>query len=86
MFSCGLHSIEPTPSPWDVLYVITKYLSNHAASLTRSKVFAGGVRFSEQGFMVGASQLNSSLLTVSVVAILIPGRLGSITYFRWWSD
>jgi len=36
-------------------------------------VFAGGTRFSEQGFMVGAAQLNSSLLTVSVVAILIPG-------------
>ncbi|KAG8931770.1 hypothetical protein FRC02_002177 [Tulasnella sp. 418] len=34
--------------------------------------FAGGTRFSEQGFMQGAAQINSSLLTVSVVAILIP--------------
>ncbi|KAF8193251.1 Sodium/calcium exchanger protein-domain-containing protein [Mycena galopus ATCC 62051] len=34
--------------------------------------FAGGVKFSEQGFAVGAAQLNSSLLTLSVVAILLP--------------
>ncbi|KAI0292423.1 calcium/proton exchanger [Russula brevipes] len=34
--------------------------------------FAGGTRFSEQGFGVGAAQLNSSLLTLSVVAVLLP--------------
>ncbi|KII89906.1 hypothetical protein PLICRDRAFT_570256 [Plicaturopsis crispa FD-325 SS-3] len=35
--------------------------------------FAGGTRFSEQGFGVSATQLNSSLLTVSVIAVLLPG-------------
>ncbi|KAG8905549.1 hypothetical protein FRB99_008748 [Tulasnella sp. 403] len=34
--------------------------------------FAGGVKFSEQTFMVTAAQLNSSLLTLSVVALIIP--------------
>ncbi|KAG2130002.1 calcium/proton exchanger [Suillus cothurnatus] len=35
--------------------------------------FAGGLRFSEQGFGQSAVQLNSSLLTISVIAILLPG-------------
>ncbi|KAI0300889.1 calcium/proton exchanger [Russula brevipes] len=34
--------------------------------------FAGGTLFSEQGFGVGAAQLNSSLLTLSVIAVLLP--------------
>ncbi|KAJ7135717.1 Sodium/calcium exchanger protein-domain-containing protein [Mycena epipterygia] len=34
--------------------------------------FCGGVKFSEQGFAAGAAQLNSSLLTLSVVAVLLP--------------
>ncbi|KAF7330512.1 hypothetical protein MVEN_02490700 [Mycena venus] len=34
--------------------------------------FAGGVKFSEQGFGASATQLNSSLLTISVIAILLP--------------
>ncbi|GJE96599.1 calcium proton exchanger [Phanerochaete sordida] len=34
--------------------------------------FAGGTRFSEQGFGVSATQLNSSLLTISVIAVLLP--------------
>ncbi|KAI0783564.1 Sodium/calcium exchanger protein-domain-containing protein [Abortiporus biennis] len=34
--------------------------------------FAGGTRFSEQGFGVSAVQLNSSLLTVAVIAVLLP--------------
>ncbi|KZV83141.1 calcium/proton exchanger [Exidia glandulosa HHB12029] len=34
--------------------------------------FAGGTRFSEQGFLASAAQLNSSLLTLSVVAVLFP--------------
>ncbi|KAK7690798.1 hypothetical protein QCA50_005898 [Cerrena zonata] len=34
--------------------------------------FAGGTRFSEQGFGTSAVQLNSSLLIVSVIAILLP--------------
>ncbi|KAJ6476910.1 calcium proton exchanger [Mycena sanguinolenta] len=32
----------------------------------------GGLKFSEQGFAAGAAQLNSSLLTVSVIAVLLP--------------
>ncbi|KAH9987324.1 Sodium/calcium exchanger protein-domain-containing protein [Russula compacta] len=34
--------------------------------------FAGGTRFSEQGFGISATQLNSSLLTLSVIAVLLP--------------
>ncbi|KAF8962769.1 Sodium/calcium exchanger protein-domain-containing protein [Flammula alnicola] len=34
--------------------------------------FAGGLKYSEQGFGVSATQLNSSLLTVSVIAVLLP--------------
>jgi len=34
--------------------------------------FAGGTRFSEQGFGQGSAQLNSSLLTISVIAVLLP--------------
>lgn len=34
--------------------------------------FAGGLKYSEQGFGASASQVNSSLLTVSVIAVLLP--------------
>jgi len=34
--------------------------------------FAGGLKFSEQGFGVSVTQLNSSLLTISVIAVLLP--------------
>ncbi|KAF5359726.1 hypothetical protein D9756_003366 [Leucocoprinus leucothites] len=34
--------------------------------------FAGGLKYQEQGFGAGAVQLNSSLLTLSVIAILLP--------------
>ncbi|KAF8486048.1 calcium/proton exchanger [Russula ochroleuca] len=34
--------------------------------------FVGGTRFSEQGFGISAVQLNSSLLTLSVIAVLLP--------------
>lgn len=33
---------------------------------------AGGIKFSEQGFKDTAAQLNSSLLVISVIAVLIP--------------
>ncbi|EEB99163.1 hypothetical protein MPER_01209, partial [Moniliophthora perniciosa FA553] len=33
---------------------------------------AGGLKFSEQGFGSVATQLNSSLLTISVIAVLLP--------------
>jgi Ca2+:H+ antiporter len=36
---------------------------------------AGGTRFSEQGFSIGAAQINSSLLTLSSVAVLLPALL-----------
>jgi len=39
--------------------------------------FAGGTRFSEQGFGMSASQLNSSLLTLSVIAVLLPAAFHS---------
>ncbi|KAH9481441.1 Vacuolar calcium ion transporter [Psilocybe cubensis] len=34
--------------------------------------FAGGMKYSEQGFGISAVQLNSSLLTISVIAVLLP--------------
>lgn len=39
--------------------------------------FAGGTRFSEQGFGLSATQLNSSLLTLSVIAVLLPAAFHS---------
>ncbi|KAF9046923.1 calcium/proton exchanger [Hymenopellis radicata] len=41
--------------------------------------FAGGIKFQEQGFGLVATQLNSSLLTISVIAVLLPQRSTS----RW---
>ncbi|KZO95110.1 calcium/proton exchanger [Calocera viscosa TUFC12733] len=35
--------------------------------------YAGGVKYSEQGFLVTPSQINSELLFLSVVAVLLPG-------------
>jgi len=40
--------------------------------------FAGGTRFSEQGFGMSATQLNSSLLTLSVIGILIPATFNVV--------
>lgn len=34
--------------------------------------FAGGLKYSEQGFGISATQLNSSLLTISVIGVLLP--------------
>ncbi|KAF7350285.1 Calcium/proton exchanger [Mycena venus] len=34
--------------------------------------FVGGVKFSEQGFAIGAAQLNSSLLILSAIAVVLP--------------
>ncbi|KAG5726554.1 Vacuolar calcium ion transporter [Termitomyces sp. T112] len=34
--------------------------------------FAGGLKYSQQGFGASATQLNSSLLTISVIAVLLP--------------
>jgi Ca2+:H+ antiporter len=34
--------------------------------------FVGGLKYSEQGFGASASQLNASLLTISVIAVLLP--------------
>ncbi|KAF8840135.1 calcium/proton exchanger [Paxillus ammoniavirescens] len=41
--------------------------------------FAGGSRFFEQGFGAGAVLVQSSLLTISVIAILLPGAILVIT-------
>jgi Ca2+:H+ antiporter len=37
--------------------------------------FAGGTRFAEQGFSTGAAQINTSLLTLSGTAVLLPAFL-----------
>lgn len=41
--------------------------------------FAGGTKFSEQGFAVGATQLNSSLLTISITGVLIPVAFDAVS-------
>jgi len=41
--------------------------------------FAGGTRFSEQGFAISATQLNSSLLTLSVIGVLIPAAFDMVS-------
>ncbi|PFH53065.1 hypothetical protein AMATHDRAFT_1496 [Amanita thiersii Skay4041] len=42
---------------------------------------AGGFKYSQQGFGVSATQLNSALLTVSVIAVLLPAafRINAVT-------
>jgi Ca2+:H+ antiporter len=44
--------------------------------------FAGGLKYSEQGFGVSATQLNSSLLTISVIAVLLPAAFDFSTSSR----
>ncbi|GAA5987516.1 hypothetical protein JCM10908_001986 [Rhodotorula pacifica] len=39
--------------------------------------FAGGIKYSEQGFKIGAAQLNSSLLVISVIAVLLPAAFNA---------
>jgi Ca2+:H+ antiporter len=36
-------------------------------------IFAGGMRYSEQGFSIVQAQTNSALLVVSVIAVLLLG-------------
>ncbi|KAJ3881933.1 Sodium/calcium exchanger protein-domain-containing protein [Lentinula edodes] len=60
---CKLHIVQSS--------LIGSMLSNLLLVLGMC-FFAGGVRFSEQGFGLVASQLNSSLLTIAVIAILLP--------------
>ncbi|EIM91413.1 calcium/proton exchanger [Stereum hirsutum FP-91666 SS1] len=49
--------------------------------------FAGGTRFSEQGFGLSATQLNSSLLTLSVIAVLLPAAFHSaVTPLNRYTD
>jgi len=63
LVQCKLHIVQSS--------LIGSMLSNLLLVLGMC-FFAGGVRFSEQGFGLVASQLNSSLLTISVIAILLP--------------
>ncbi|OAX39015.1 calcium proton exchanger [Rhizopogon vinicolor AM-OR11-026] len=44
--------------------------------------FAGGLRFSEQGFGQSTVQLNSSLLTISVITVLLPGAFHMVLQGR----
>ncbi|KAJ3754380.1 calcium proton exchanger [Lentinula raphanica] len=60
---CKLHIVQSS--------LIGSMLSNLLLVLGMC-FFAGGVRFSEQGFGLVASQLNSSLLTIAVIAVLLP--------------
>ncbi|KAF5372274.1 hypothetical protein D9757_009645 [Collybiopsis confluens] len=60
---CKLHIVQSS--------LIGSMLSNLLLVLGMC-FFAGGIRFSEQGFGQVASQLNSSLLTIAVIAILLP--------------
>lgn len=59
------------PRPRRSFPLIQAYL-RLVLTLEQMCFFAGGIRFSEQGFSTVAAQLNSSLLMMSVVAVLIP--------------
>jgi len=61
--NCELHIVQSS--------LVGSILSNLLLVLGMC-FFAGGTRFSEQGFGVSATQLNSSLLTISVIAVLLP--------------
>lgn len=50
----------------------TCFLSTAPSSPLTFFRIAGGIKFSEQGFKDTAAQLNSSLLVISVIAVLIP--------------
>lgn len=64
LLKCELHIVQSS--------LVGSILSNLLLVLGMC-FFAGGTRFSEQGFGQSASQLNASLLTISVIAVLIPG-------------
>ncbi|KAJ3830219.1 Calcium/proton exchanger [Lentinula raphanica] len=63
LVQCKLHIVQSS--------LIGSILSNLLLVLGMC-FFAGGLRFSEQGFGAVATQLNSSLLTLSVIAVLLP--------------
>ncbi|KIK63139.1 hypothetical protein GYMLUDRAFT_41459 [Collybiopsis luxurians FD-317 M1] len=63
LIQCKLHIVQSS--------LIGSILSNLLLVLGMC-FFAGGLRFSEQGFGAVATQLNSSLLTLSVIAVLLP--------------
>ncbi|KAJ7158812.1 Calcium/proton exchanger [Mycena filopes] len=60
---CQLHVVQSS--------LIGSILSNLLLVLGMC-FFAGGIKYSEQGFGASATQLNSSLLTISVIAVLLP--------------
>ncbi|KAJ7274457.1 calcium/proton exchanger [Mycena haematopus] len=66
-FSAGASNFEPLI----FLLVLGSILSNLLLVLGMC-FFAGGIKYSEQGFGASATQLNSSLLTISVIAVLLP--------------
>ncbi|KAJ7041538.1 calcium/proton exchanger [Mycena alexandri] len=43
--------------------------------------FCGGIKYSEQGFAAGPAQLNSSLLTLSLCAVLLPAAFQLISQY-----
>lgn len=47
-------------------------IKKHDLTVTTPPVFVGGLKFSEQQFGDTGAQINSSLLVISVIAILIP--------------
>jgi Ca2+:H+ antiporter len=63
LVKCELHIVQSS--------LVGSILSNLLLVLGMC-FFAGGTKFSEQGFGLSATQLNSSLLTISVIAVLLP--------------
>ncbi|KAI9439942.1 calcium/proton exchanger [Lactarius indigo] len=68
LVKCNLHVVQSS--------LIGSILSNLLLVLGMC-FFAGGTRFSEQGFGMSSTQLNSSLLTLSVIAVLLPAAIHS---------
>ncbi|KDQ54091.1 hypothetical protein JAAARDRAFT_60868 [Jaapia argillacea MUCL 33604] len=61
--SCQLRVVQ--------LSLVGSMLSNLLLILGLS-IFAGGVRFSEQGFNAGMTRINTSLLALAVISVLLP--------------
>jgi Ca2+:H+ antiporter len=60
---------------WLTLFQVVGSVLSNLLLVLGMCFFAGGMRYSEQGFSLAAAQINSSLLIISVVAVLIPGVL-----------
>jgi calcium/proton exchanger cax len=53
------------------------YLTAFLVLALGARFFIGGTRFSEQGFNIGTSEINSTMLVIAIIAILLPTAFDS---------